>query len=348
MKKRLPLLLHVLLWLGLIVFNVIYSNQLFSKMPWQLWAIDKAQTFLFHIGLFYFNWFVLVPKILAKDKVVWYALAVLVSLAVFGAVRAPIELYELKQLAAFDAGLAKQFAKFPDRFTFFRTMLQLSIMGLMTIFLSSALKVTGDYLKNERLRKKLEHQHMATELELLKAQVNPHFLFNTLNNIYSLAYQQAPNTPDAIMKLSLLLRYQLYETNTALVPLEKEIEHLQNLLDLHRLRLTDPSLLSLDVTGDSVTSFSIPPMLLMPLVENMFKHGLASAPMHLQLAVKGNTLTFTTSNALKPNTPTPTYGGLGLDNLRRRLALLYPHAHTFETQTLGQEFKATLTLSYIS
>ncbi|WP_082780402.1 sensor histidine kinase [Rufibacter sp. DG15C] len=348
MKNRLPLMLHVLLWLGLIVFNIVYSNLQYSEMPWQWWAFDKAQTFLFHIGLFYFNWFLLVPKILAKDKVVLYAVAVLVSLAVFGAVRAPLELFEFKQLAAFDAELAKQLAKFPDRFTFFRIMLQLSIMGLMNIFLSSALKVTGDYLKNERLRKELEHQHMATELELLKAQVNPHFLFNTLNNIYSLAYQQAPNTPDAIMKLSLLLRYQLYETNTTLVPLEKEIEHLQNLLDLHRLRLTDPSLLSLEIKGDICTSFSIPPMLLMPLVENMFKHGLASAPMHLWLEVNGNTLTFTTSNSLKANSPSEVYGGLGLGNLRRRLALLYPHAHTFETKTVGQEFTATLTLSNLT
>ncbi|GAA4298913.1 sensor histidine kinase [Nibribacter koreensis] len=343
MKKRLPLLLHILLWVALIAFNFFFSNTYESKTPWQWVVLDKTQTFLFHIALFYFNWFILLPKLLAKDKVVLYALAVIFTLAVFGLVRAPIEIFELKQLATIDEDLAKQLAKFPDRLSYLSTMFQLSIMGLMTVFLSSALKVTGDYLKNERLRKELEHQQTATELELLKAQVNPHFLFNTLNNIYSLAYQQAPNTPDAIMKLSLLLRYQLYETDMPLVLLEKEMEHLQNLLDLHRLRLTDPRLLSLEIHGET-GHFQLPPMLLMPLVENMFKHGLASGPMKLWLEVNNNTLTFTASNLLKPNSPSESYGGLGLQNLRRRLAILYPGHHSLETQVVGQEFRATLSL----
>ncbi|QHL86542.1 histidine kinase [Nibribacter ruber] len=345
MQKRLPFFLHLLLWTGLLCFNLFYGNYSQVPVPWQWTALDKGQTFLFHIALFYFNWFVLVPKILARDKVLLYALAVIGTLALFAAVRAPLEILEMKKMASYNPTLAAQIAKYPSRLAFPQTMFQLAVMGVMNIFLSSALKVTGDYLRNERRRKELEHQHTATELELLKAQVNPHFLFNTLNNIYSLAYQQAPNTPDAIMKLSLLLRYQLYETDTPLVPLEKELEHLQHLLDLHKLRLTNPSLLTLEVSGD-VASVHLPPMLLMPLVENMFKHGVASASMALHLQVTDSMLTFTTRNQTKQPNASPTYGGLGLQNLRRRLDLLFPSRHTLSTQQDGQWYTATLILSF--
>ncbi|WP_207430854.1 sensor histidine kinase [Sabulibacter ruber] len=347
MKKHTPLLLHVLLWVALLVFNLFYSNFRYNSLPitWKL--VDLAQTFLFHLALFYFNWFVLVPKILAKDKVVLYALTVILTLAAFAALRTPLELYEWKRIAAHDPKIAAQIRKSPAITRFSTIMVQLAIMGIMNVFLSSALKVTGDYLRNERRRKELEHQQTTTELELLKAQVNPHFLFNTLNNIYSLAYQNAPSTPDAILKLSLLLRYQLYETDTPLVPLEKEIEHLEHLLDLHRLRLPNPELLTLDVKG-TVSKVLLPPMLLMPLVENMFKHGLTTAPMHICLHTEDGQLTFATHNTSKRTPNQDAFGGIGLQNLRRRLELLYPNAYTLDTQLQNQQFDVKLVLNTLS
>jgi LytS/YehU family sensor histidine kinase len=297
------------------------------------------------MALFYFNWFVLLPRILARGNVLGYAAAVVVTLAVFAAVRAPIEIYQIKMQASVTPALAEQMAKYPTMIAYSTNMVQLAVFGLMNIFLSSSLKVTGDYLRNERRRKELELQQLTTELELLKAQVNPHFLFNTLNNIYSLAYQNATTTADAILKLSLLLRYQLYETNTNVVPLEREVEHLEHLLDLHRLRLTNPSLLTSQIDGD-LSDLSLPPMLLMPLVENMFKHGLTSAPMHVQLSIHNDALTFTTKNRMKAASGNKdSYGGIGLQNLKRRLELLYPGGYTFTTRQQEQDFIATLTLT---
>ncbi|MBA9077497.1 sensor histidine kinase [Rufibacter quisquiliarum] len=349
MKKHIPLLLHVLLWVTLLALTLLVHFNMgepnWIPIPWL--ALDVTQTILFHLLLFYFNWFVLVPKILAKDRVVWYALAVIATLAVYAAVRAPIEIWEKKAIAQEVARMAQQLQKHPSLLNFGHNMLQIAVTGVMSIFLSSALKVTGDFLRNERRRKELELQHTHTELELLKSQVNPHFLFNTLNNIYSLAYQNAPSTPDAIMKLSLLLRYQLYETQTAQVPLEKELEHLQHLLDLHRLRLPNPALLTLEVYGD-VSRVQLPPMLLMPLVENLFKHGLTTAPMQLRLAVEQHRLTFTTDNTLKPNAPKDAYGGIGLQNLRRRLELLYPSSFSLQAEAQGSQFETTLVLTLLS
>ncbi|WP_192820721.1 sensor histidine kinase [Rufibacter sp. LB8] len=349
MKKRLPVLLHVLLWLALLAFSLFTHFNLgpLKAIPVHWLVLDVVQTFTFHLALFYFNWFVLVPKVLAKGNVLFYALAVIATLTLYSAVRAPIDIYEKKKLAEVDKSMAEQLRKYPQSGEFAYVMFQLAITGVMNIFLSSSLRVTGDYLRNERRRKELEHQHTTTELELLKSQVNPHFLFNTLNNIYSLAYQNAPSTPDAIMKLSLLLRYQLYETNSPLVPLEKEVEHLQHLLDLHKLRLPSPELLSIEVEGD-VSRMQVPPMLLMPLVENMFKHGLTTAPMHVLVAVQQSQLVFSTSNTLKPNATPAAYGGIGLQNLQRRLELLYPGAFTLETSSVNSLFKARLVLTHLS
>ncbi|MFC6999530.1 sensor histidine kinase [Rufibacter roseus] len=349
MKKHLPLLLHILLWLGLLGLSlwIHFGMRESNFIPVRWLAMDVTQTVLFHIGLFYLNWFVLVPKILAKDRVLWYAFVVIATLAVYAATRAPIEIWLKEAMAMEVPKMAEQLKRYPRIISFQHIMLQVALTGVMNIFLSSALKVTGDFLRNERRRKELELQHTTTELELLKSQVNPHFLFNTLNNIYSLAYQNSASTPDAIMKLSLLLRYQLYETNTAQVPLEKELEHLQHLLDLHRLRLPNPELLTLEVYGN-VSQVQLPPMLLMPLVENMFKHGLTTAPMQLRLAIEQNQLTFTTDNTIKPNAKKNAYGGIGLQNLRRRLELLYPNGFSLKTEANGAQFETTLVLTKLS
>lgn len=349
MKKHLPLLLHILLWVALLGFSLwSYFNVGDLEVPLPLLSMEVAQTLAFHLVLFYFNWFVLLPRLLAKGNVGGYALAVVVTLVGYAAARSPIEIYFKKTAAEVSPSLAAQIAKHPNMLDFDTIMIQVGVFGVMNIFLSSSLKVTGDYLRNERRRKELELQHTTTELELLKAQVNPHFLFNTLNNIYSLAYQKAPSTADAILKLSLLLRYQLYETNSHVVPLEREVEHVDHLLDLHRLRLTDSSLLTFQVNGD-VSGLSVPPMLLMPMVENMFKHGLTTAPMHVQLQKENGALTFSTKNRVKAgDSHKDTFGGIGLQNLRRRLELLYPNAYTFTTQQQEQDFIATLTLTRFS
>ncbi|WP_190300406.1 sensor histidine kinase [Rufibacter hautae] len=348
MKKRLPVLLHLLLWFALLAFALwVHFRVDRLDLPLSWVAMDVVQTFAFHLALFYFNWFVLL-RILAKGNVLGYALAVVSTIALFAAVRSPIEVFQITQEASVTPKMAEQIAKHPSMLDFKTQMMQLGVMGLMNVFLSSALKVTGDYLRTERRRKELELQHTTTELDLLKAQVNPHFLFNTLNNIYSLAYQNAPSTPDAILKLSLLLRYQLYETNTPVVPLARELEHVEHLLDLHRLRLTQPELLTLEVQGD-ISGLLLPPMLLMPLVENMFKHGLSSAPMQVHLSAQNGALTFTTRNRIKALAGTQdNYGGIGLQNLKRRLELLYPGAHTISTWQEDQDYIAELSLTRLS
>jgi LytS/YehU family sensor histidine kinase len=174
-----------------------------------------------------------------------------------------------------------------------------------------------------------------SELALLRSQVNPHFLFNTLNNIYSLVCKKSPDAPEAIMKLSSIMRYMLYDTNTDVVLLEKEIEYLGSFIELQKLRIRHTDFVELRIEGE-VGNKTIAPMLLIPFVENAFKHGSKTGPspgIMIHLVVSPHQLLFEVTNHLKKNYigSKDILGGIGLQNINRRLELLYPGKHSLES-----------------
>lgn len=195
------------------------------------------------------------------------------------------------------------------------------------------------YIRSRRLKEELKEQqqkHTEAELAWLKNQINPHFLFNTLNNISSLIQIDADAAQDSIAKLSDLLRYAMYETNKPLVPLSGEVEFMQNYIDLMRLRHND----KLEVNTNLSTLHSplgIPPLLFISLIENAFKHGVSSSrPSHIDVSLKAQekSLVFTCSNTNYPKDDQNRSGsGIGLENTRRRLDLMYLGRYTWE-QTL--------------
>jgi two-component system, LytTR family, sensor kinase len=334
LRKRYTVAMHMVGWImfGTWVFYLVYTGRAltFGK------SLDVIVGLLFHMGLFYFNWYFLISRYLAKSKILFYIVTVLLTLLAMALIQAPIDYYIFPK---YNQGMSSLYST--ERF------IQYVVSGLVIIFISSALKVTGNYIRNERLNKELENQKLSTELAYLKSQVNPHFLFNTLNNIYALAYKQSPDTPDAIMKLSLLMRYMLYESNDMLVSLEKEVDHIKNFIDLQKLRLREKTSIKFNITGD-LKGRQIAPMLLMTLVENAFKHGLVSKNeigIVLNLEVKDDTLSFSTIN----NTSThkkKEFGGIGLENLKRRLNLLYHNRHTLSLLEKEGAFYATLNILF--
>jgi two-component system, LytTR family, sensor kinase len=333
-KKRYTIVLHVVLWaiFGSWIFYLAAAKQpiTFEK------ALDLLVGLLIPVGVFYFNWYVLISKFLARNKILLYLGAVLATLFVVALIQAPIDYYIFRK---YNPGMVSLYTT--------ERMIEYVVSGLVVVFISSALKVTGNYIRNERLNKELETQKLTAELAYLKSQVNPHFLFNTLNNIYSLAYKQSPDTPDAIMKLSLLMRYMLYESNDTLVNLEKEVDHIHNFIDLQKLRLRDKSGIKFTIEGD-LAGKQIAPMLLMTLVENAFKHGLVSKNeigITLNLKVEKERLIFSTIN----NTSThkkKEFGGIGLENLKRRLNLLYKNRYKLTLTEKEGTFYATLNLYF--
>lgn len=334
MKKWYQIALHLIYWFVIItlIFYYLRTNRLLNFYKF----VDVSIALSFYAAIFYFNWYVLIPRFLARNHILIYIACVLATLVTFAVVRSPLDFYVFRE---FNPSMTTLYSS--------ERLLHYMLGGFMVIFISSALKVTGNYIKNERLNKELETQKLTAELAYLKSQVNPHFLFNTLNNIYSLAYKQSPETPDAIMKLSLLMRYMLYESNDTLVSLEKEVEHIHNFIDLQKLRLREQTCIQFKITGD-LAGKAIAPMLMMTLVENAFKHGLVSKNeigITLNLEVTENSLHFSTINNSSTHKKRE-FGGIGLENLRRRLNLLYFKSHTLSFEEKNGTFYASLMLYF--
>jgi two-component system, LytTR family, sensor kinase len=205
-----------------------------------------------------------------------------------------------------------------------------SVILLLFIFaVGLSITVIQEYLKNEKLREEAENERLNSELSFLKSQVNPHFLFNTLNSIYSLANKKSDKTANAIVKLSNILRYMIYDTNIKLVNLESEIQYLSDYIELQRLRLYDNTKISFIKEGD-ITLPQIAPMILIPFVENAFKHGIDTSSdcyINIFLKVEQSDLIFKVENSVPYKNGKDKVAGIGLQNVKRRLKLLYPENH---------------------
>ncbi|WP_245652269.1 sensor histidine kinase [Rufibacter tibetensis] len=221
----------------------------------------------------------------------------------------------------------------------------LSIAGFV-----GAIKLAKHWYNKNQLSIQLEGEKLKAELQLLKAQVHPHFLFNTLNNLYSLTLVHSAIAPEVVLKLSGLLQYMLYECNVTKVPLSKEIGMLQDYLELERLRYGERLDLSVNIEGN-LEGKLIAPLLLLPFLENSFKHGaseqLDQAWVSLDIMVRGHTLKFKIMNAVPEADPPGEHQvthGIGLANVRKRLELLYPATHELNIWRESETFLVTLTL----
>lgn len=188
------------------------------------------------------------------------------------------------------------------------------------------------------------NEQIKENLSLLKTQLNPHFFFNALNNIYSYTYIKDDRAPEMVMQLSHLMRFMLYETDADTIPLAREVEFLQEFIALQEAKYHEPkSAFELEIQDEATP---IPPLLLLPLVENCFKHGEKSKEdfrIKIRLVQKEKQVLFITENTCAPETPS-SVGGIGLKNLSNRLSLLYPDRHQFTTEVSGSLFKTNLTL----
>lgn len=214
------------------------------------------------------------------------------------------------------------------------------------IFLSWLARVTENLVINTVKKEQLEKQAVEAELYYLKSQMAPHFLFNTLNNIHTLVYKQAPAAPEAVMQLASLMRYMIYESNAPTVPLTREMEYLQDYVSLQQLRYKQSPVVDLKIEGEP-EACHIAPLLFIHLLENAYKHSparLNPGDLKVRVEVKEDVLTFSVQNPVgrKPAHTLDEPGGIGLPNVRKRLALLYPGQHTLEIHSQGETFAVAL------
>ncbi len=224
------------------------------------------------------------------------------------------------------------------------------VILLLLLLVSTAAKILNDSARERALLLEARAKQAQTELDLLKAQVHPHFLFNTLNNLYGMASRGDAATADGIARLSHLMRYMIEDGSADFVGLDKEIEQIRRLIELEKLRFApeDEVEIGLVVEGETA-AVRVPPMLLVPFVENAFKHGVrlgGRSFIRIRVSAGRDGLLFSVRNSVHPGGPPQSAlgEGLGLRNITRRLELLYPGAHALSVRQEGGEFRVELTL----
>ncbi|MCB2197062.1 MAG: histidine kinase [Bacteroidetes bacterium] len=212
-------------------------------------------------------------------------------------------------------------------------------------FYGIVFRLAIDWFENREKRKELEKQNIKTELALLRSQINPHFLFNILNNINSFAQNSSEKTSFAIIKLSELMRYMLYEAKEDKVFIEKEIKHIENYIELQKMRFKIPGLIEFD-SSCSNSNIKIPPMLFIPFIENAFKHGKKStgSKIKIQLEASDTEIKFSCTNQIRilNETERNEPGGIGIENIKRRLQIIYPEKHTLNIKKEDDSFNVSL------
>jgi sensor histidine kinase YesM len=281
----------------------------------------------------YINTLLFIPKLLLRKKYLAYAGCLLLSIGLHTTIlvfyreyiidHVPgVKVYDFSYYSAFTRTDRERTLAF-FWFLFYNTS-SFTIIQFSLIFLGQHFFLA--IRQNELIRQ----QQTEIELSVLKSQINPHFLFNVLNSIYSLALQKSNETPEVVMRLSEILRYMLYEAKQELVPLQREIQMLLDYTDIERMRLNEDQRLEMTCSSDCERPYKIAPLLLIPFVENAIKHGTntlaENAFVAIDLRVENGTLHFSCRNNFKPQ-PASRDGGLGLENIRKRLQLLYPGQH---------------------
>ena len=216
------------------------------------------------------------------------------------------------------------------------------------VFLGWLARVTENLVINTVKKEQLEKQAVESELYYLKSQINPHFLFNTLNNIHTLVYKQAPAAPAAVMQLASLMRYMIYESNAPTVPLAREMTYLKDYVGLQQLRYKHGPVVDLTIEGET-ESCHVPPLLFIHLLENAYKHSpskMDPGDIKVRVEMVKDVLTFSVQNpvAQNPAKHLDEPGGIGLPNVQKRLALLFPNQHSLQIQNTGQFFAVVLTI----
>ena len=339
-----PWVYHSLFWLSYYVFGALISLSIHQIYDARFY-LELLSLMPPDILLVYINLYLLIPALLLKRKFALYFVALLFCLS--GVSALGIWLHHLYALAG-----SPIFAAVSDFNT--RNFAVQFLNGIYLLGLVTAIKFLKDWMLQKQQLQEKEKQQVATELNFLRSQVHPHFFFNTLNNLYALTLQKSDQAPEVVLKLADLMSYMLYESGASLVPLEKEINNLENYIELEKLRFGERLDLSFKKEGPT-NSIRIPPLLLLAFVENSFKHGMnhttGEGRIAISLKVLPERLCFSVSNPFEPSSATPAgswqqasdeKNGIGLRNVVRRLDLLYGARYQLDLSKEAGIFHVTL------
>jgi two-component system, LytTR family, sensor kinase len=348
-------LLHLIFWSIAYLFYIYLKKPLLG-LSYGFTALVVIKDVIVIAIIFYFLSYYVVPKVLLKKR---FFLLILCLISIY---------YFYATTIFLDFSLLPKLIEIPGRgyHSYAARVTSAGYIGILK--LNNAVEILLDlsYLLSPALivkllaklvdlttqSLKLQMENLNLELAFLKAQINPHFLFNTLNNVYSLALHKSDRTADVILKLSDLMRYTLYESNTAMVSLSEDIKFFENYVELERIRHSSKVTITYEVHGD-YENLSIAPLIVFPFIENAFKHGLhASAGRSwviMKLTVKDGVLSVSIRNSKHASRKNGSnVGGIGISNTKKRLDLLYANRHTLDISSTDEEFSVNMAIQLMS
>ncbi len=331
-KSILLFFVHVILWLVFLslpsIFNQHSNGFTFHSFIEDFFEMSRWLNGLFLITVFYFNYHISIPQLYLRHKYLSYFLFIIGCFAVlfllnFILVKAEIKIFHTEGFKFFGTGT--------------------NFFMFIIVFVCSFTIRTYEQWQSTK------EQMLNTEISFLKAQINPHFLFNTLNSIYALTLIKSDNAPDAVVKLSGMMRYSVSEANQAKVSLAKEIGYITNYIELQKLRITDKIVITFEISGDTEEKM-ITPFLLIPFVENAFKYGVNSeenSDIWIKIEINEHDLNMQVENNKVFVRKDKDYGtSLGIKNTKKRLQLLYPGMHELKIKDGKYDFTVSLFIKF--
>lgn len=319
-QKKIPINYHIIFWVGYFLINVVrwgsYYNDFFYSFK------SNLVEFPIHIILSYFHAYYLIPKLIAKKKYLLYLLQLVSALTIMYFAKT-ILTYQFINKDVWPEAVESAKARV---FLHYATV----VLGeLYVIGVTTAIKLTNDWVDSKNKNQKLAQLNLETEVKYLRAQIQPHFFFNTLNNLYALTLEKSDKAPEVVLKLSELMQYVLYEGKNDLISLPKEIKYIESYLELEKLRYDNRLKYKLEISGN-IEGVYIPPLLLLPFIENCFKHGVGVDDTDIKINIGFDTskdkLIFTVNNPI-PKIVDKRFRqedeGIGIVNVRKRLKLNY-------------------------
>lgn len=351
LKEGNKYLLHILFWL--IIYIIYLTQYLFNErsdtLRHQFSIFERGITVFFHllavIAVSYVSTIRVLPFLLDKKQIIRGIVELCIGIYVIAILNRVLVIYILEPILGGNFGEQESMWQIFSQFSILFNYYIISIVSGALPFIIFYLLI--DRQRILRKQAEIEKEKISARLEALKAQINPHFLFNTLNNIYSLAVQQSTETAPTIDRLSQLLDYLLYRCNVNYVSLESEIQFIRNYLDLGKMRFGDR--LSIQFSHETDQQYSIVPLLLVPVIENMFKHGAeqTTGPIVFRITfkVENNQLTLMTINNFMSRENKDT--GIGLSNLKQRLEMLFPNRYLLRVTEKNEIFEVKMQVPLI-
>ncbi|HLP05216.1 MAG TPA: histidine kinase [Paludibacter sp.] len=361
--KTIELVVYLVVWLGIFSIPFFQNNQS-NTVDWQKAGFEWIRMSSFLL-VFTLNAFLFVPKLLFQKKYWGYfAFSLLSVVGLLGiTLLSQFWVHALEPLSMppmnlgpgmppmelgnkMPAPMGYKPPLLPEQKSVYMILAENFIISLLLIGASTAIKMVSKWLDEENRRKDLEKEQLKTELALLRHQVSPHFFMNTLNNIHALVDIDTEKAKDAIIRLSTLMRYLLYETAQGHTGLKKEVSFIESYFSLMKLRYSNKMKISIEIP-ENIPDIQIPPMLFISFIENAFKHGVSyqnESFVNFKLELSDNSLSCTLKNSKHKNTglQEKMYSGIGLANIRKSLALLFGNDYTFDILENDQEFEVKL------